>query len=608
MLTANGQGLGLDLGQLAPDVATVERMVRDRNERMRKLRLKAGRPAPPPLLLFEDYCAAVGRLPQLTRQAQRGDEGSPSVTALVRLGNGQRLTPDFEGWMRYLGLDQNPIDRAMIHPRYQRGAVFPERGLTESVLVVAQRGWGKSTLLKALIRAQIEAPRDTNPTGAVVVLDPGGDLARQVARWPELSGPDRAGDRLVYVEPRLQRGLTVGFNPLDGTGLDEESRSDVAGFLVEAIGNLVADLTLAMRNLIRTCCRVLLWTPGSTLRDLYVMLGGPDEPGAAALHTRACTYPDEDVRGFFLHRFGSDAYRQTREYLRSRIEELLFIHDLGGMFAGSATVDLRAAVEARKIVLVNLAKFENEEELRTAGRLLATMVIAIAKRRAQNPDAPRPPIHLVIDEATVLAGNELVRALAQCRKYGLNLILAQQVMASGFSPADKETLVKNTGCRFVGGRDRRTVADVLSNGSEIADALPKIEPRQFWAEWAGDGPHLLNVRSDLADRGPGIGDAEWLGFVASITAPGSGYYRPTKPDPAARSDPATTVLQDAPDTVPALAAGDVAPAAVPARKSRAKPASVTVKERKPRSSKATKPLASTAKAPDVKPSGRTLDD
>ena len=202
MMPGNSQAASLKLGELAPDVATVERMVRDR------IAYRGD-----PLLLFLDYCQAVSRLPRIVR-----GEASPALARLLDASERVQLTADFAGWLRYLGT-QGPIDRAMQHPRYKRDGVFHAGGLEESALVVAPRKWGKSELLKALVYHHVAAPFDNDPAAAVVVLDPGGDLALQMARWPELSGPNRSRDRLLYIEPDLRDGLTVGLNPLDGSGL-----------------------------------------------------------------------------------------------------------------------------------------------------------------------------------------------------------------------------------------------------------------------------------------------------------------------------------------------------------------------------------------------------
>ena len=603
MLPAKRGAANLELGELAPDVATVERMVRDRMAYVGE-----------PLLLYRDYCEAVGNLSRLARDARqreleqadagnadwldpaqaraadrarrrlhvRGDE-NPAIDGLLEASKHDALTPDFEGWLRYLG-KQGPIEKAMKHPRYQREGLFHEAGLEESVLVVAPRKWGKSELLKALVWHHVKAPNDTNPAAAVVVLDPGGDLARQVAHWPELSGPGRPSDRLVYVEPELVEGLSVGFNPLDGAGLDHRGRNHMAGMLAEALSTLTADLSLAMKTLVKACSTVLLATPGATLRDLQVILRDPENDARAAeLYARAVAYTDDpSVQDWFLHEFSGEGYKGTRSYLRNRFNELLVSYDFAGMFAGPETVSLAAAIEARKVVLVNLAKFDNEDAVRVAGRLFVAMVGAIARRRAQNPNAARAPIYLVVDEATVLAGNELVKMLAQLRKFGLNLILAQQVLGSGFSTEDKQTLSDNTGCRFIGGRDKRIVTDMLHTGRDLRDELPAIERMHFWTEWPEKGgPHLLKVRSDLAGYAYTVSPSEWASYVARATHPEAGYYRPAM---APLPERAPAPFLETPDSSPPASS---APAP---KRSTVKPATVNrvePKPRRPRPSKAT---------------------
>ena len=92
----------------------------------------------------------------------------------------------------------------------------------------------------------------------MVVLDPGGDMAKQIARWPELV----RDDRVILIEPGLQKGKTVGFNPLDGFGLDEVERAFVATFWAQQIGALTSEVSPQMERLARNCVHVLLAYPG----------------------------------------------------------------------------------------------------------------------------------------------------------------------------------------------------------------------------------------------------------------------------------------------------------------------------------------------------------
>lgn len=625
MLPTHGQAASLYLGDLPLDVATAEQMVHNRIKRTGAA-----------LLLFDEFCRAVNDLPRLTQAGQ--NSLAPAQMRFVKAAQRVPLSPDLDGYVRYLRTQGN-LETALADPKYQRRALFHESGLIDSVLVVAPRGWGKSELLKAIIRHEVEAPNDTRPRGSVVVIDPGNNLARQVARWPELTG----SNRLVYIEPGLQKGMTVGINPLDGRGLDHEGRNEAAIMLAEALDANTAPLSMNMETLIINCATVLMSRPGSTLRDLRAMLRDPDQDNqAAALYGQALTYPDLDVREFFERDFRSEGTKGSRVWLEARLQRLFADHHLASMFGGASTVDLGAAIAARKVVVVNLHPMKAETSIARAGRLLTAAIGAVI--RSRDPDDPAlGPVQLVIDEVTMVAGGTLAGMLAQLRKFGLNLVMGQQVMAAGWQSEDKATILQNTGSRFIGGTNRALIRDMLALGREDAE-LPPINHYQFWSVWKGEGPNLLHVRDDLVGHRQGVSPEEWADYVASVTDPLSGYYRASKPEaavsqaseahPMASTDHGPLVSGDhgshetrnqAPNIPlpqpPERPAGSVPVEAVklnlerpgrPGRSSRAKGvdlvAAVGAPRPKPRKKTPAKPIVEEGKAPEVKRTRRKLDD
>ena len=55
-------------------------------------------------------------------------------------------------------------------------------------------------------------------------------------------------NRVILIEPGLQKGKTVGLNPLDGSGLDEDERSIVATFWAQQIGALTSEVSTQMER------------------------------------------------------------------------------------------------------------------------------------------------------------------------------------------------------------------------------------------------------------------------------------------------------------------------------------------------------------------------
>jgi hypothetical protein len=537
-------GATVFLGTLAPEIADIDRLVRTR--RAAVAQSAHGAPDPRAILYahdvldFETYLHTVENFTKLAKELhQTGALARMDVTAAMRRVLNMPMLPraytaDEEGWKTHL-CDTNPAFRDEID-KLSRPSAFPERTREGHTLVVAPSNWGKSELLKALIHHQVN-----RGDAAVVVLDPGKDMAGQIARWPELAN----SDRLIYVEPELAAGYTVGLNPFDGAGLDERNRSIVAAMLATAVENMAGELSPNMKNLAMNCLTVLLDRPGSTLRDFLLLMRhdgqGRDAarpkhappPGRQADRDRrkalleaGRSHPRWVVSSFFEEDLYHSHYETSRSGLRSRFMSLIALADVEAMLDGPATLDLEAALNARKVIVVNLGKFgDGGADL---GRLIVALVAAIGRRRGVNDDTVRVPVHLFVDEATTMVSPEMVRVLAELRKFGIHQTLAQQVGGEKFTAEQKAGLFKNTAVKILAPTDAEA-ARLAGLSSAEAAALPKLDRGEFWVQW-GHGEKLarLKVRRDLADNSHSVTDGEWQACVKRQLA---AYYRPSRPEP-----------------------------------------------------------------------------
>src|SRR5512132_1552281 len=73
--------------------------------------------------------------------------------------------------------------------------LMPERDRQRHTYVLGKSGSGKSELLKLLVYGYLRKPG----SATVVVIDPHGDLAEEIARFKE----HRSSDRLIYIDPYL---------------------------------------------------------------------------------------------------------------------------------------------------------------------------------------------------------------------------------------------------------------------------------------------------------------------------------------------------------------------------------------------------------------------
>ena len=461
-------------------------------------------------LELPDYCAYVRDFRQLSRDFRSHgvemERYNAALGGLLSLGHRPQFTPDFEGWVAYLKALNPVLEDKMA--RLSRASALPEAGRREHTLIVAPVNWGKSELLKTLAYHYAEHAG----LAAVVVLDPGGDMAKQIAKWPELV----RDDRVILIEPGLQQGKTVSLNPFDGAGLDEDERSIVAAFWAQQFGALTSDLTPPMERLARHSVNVLLAFPGgTTFRDLLLLLGAPKgkdskNPRQRALVDFARHYKNSRIAEFFKDDFEAPFFEPTRQALRGRIDWILSLPYAEAMFCGPANFSLEKEIEKPQV---------HRREPRQAGgaaigKVFVAMLGAIARKRNTLPPEQRTPTHVFIDEVSTMVSADLLQNLKELRKFGLYQTLAQQVEGDSFSKEYRQILTRLTACKFVGSPSG-DVGNLLHN----TDSLPPLDHRQFYVQWPGAREvACLQVRADLADNRHAVSDDEWREYESRMIA------------------------------------------------------------------------------------------
>lgn len=495
-------------------------------------------------LSLREYLAALKSIRRLCDKAREyrpyeyhlaGPE--PAELGLAARYNAERHTPDGQGWLNYL------VDT---HPGYlQEFAAVPSPQLIEGerkrhTLIVAGSGHGKSELMKALAYHYVE----TDPqSAAVVVIDPNGKLAREISRWPQFAADP---DRLVYIRADLIAGHVPPLNPFYlAKAYPAEFRDEMAAGLARTLTELLpkAELTSNMEMTVRSCARVLLDRPGSTLHDLLIMLGDKSDPRRADLLEAGRNSADPMLADFFRFQFDSDALASSKSGLRNRLYTLLLHSGFRQIICADGCLDLMSMIEQRRVIVFDLLGLGNDERA-AIGRLVLMMLWSVGQVQFRRDMRQIVPTHVFVDEASILAGPAFGTFLREYRKVGLHLTMAQQVAGDGLGGSLTDSLLANTAIKFAGINNRRDISRLLSVSPEEAKALSDLPRGQFWCKW-GSGSELVSVavRDDLADGAKAMSDQQWEQLVAGWKA--RKIYRPiaASPAPAVRS---TTPRNDLP--------------------------------------------------------------
>jgi hypothetical protein len=293
-------------------------------------------------------------------------------------------------------------------------------------------GTGKSTLLYNLLLQDIQAG------AGVCLLDPHGDLFQQVlAAIP----PARLAD-VVLVEPGDPE-RAVGLNFLECRGPRPAVQMNfVANEMIQIFDRLY-DLRQTGGPMFEQYMRNALLLvmdneiPGGTLMDVPLLFEDPDYRQRLL---RSCRNPY--VRSFWrgqAERASGDAgLNNIGPYITSKLNQFTSNALLRPIIGQpQSTVDFQTCMDQGYIVLVHLPKgLLGALDARLLGMLIIGKLFTAALQRAQVDSHQRRPFYLYVDEAHHFTTDTVAQLLAEARKFGLYLTLANQNLAQVASTVD----------------------------------------------------------------------------------------------------------------------------------------------------------------------------
>lgn len=425
-------------------------------------------------------------------------------------------TPDFKGYLRYLE-SVAPIYAASV--RHMPPPTLDDATRKEHTYITGSPGSGKTELLKTLILHDIEKNH------ACVIIDPTGNLARSVARWPEFAGT--GSQRLAYFAPDLHETLRPVLNPLDAAHLNADERGVLANQLTDVLAQVIGrgGWSSQAETLASNCFHVLLNMEKPDLFFLWRALVGTDKKGnplteeAKEIHRRGLQHPLTAVRYFFEIDFFDAQFSPTKSSLRAKIGDLLKNSTFVDVISGPSTLALEREIEAGRVIIFNLEAWQDDAMAGAFGRMVIAQLAALGMRRSKGQS--HPPVHVYVDEVSVFVSPAIIKILYRLRQNGIHLTMAQQSPGDGFEPDAKRQLITSTAIKFAAGSGQR---DMLAAMPAPADAMRGLKKGEFIGRWGhGTEPFKLAVRRDRADFSQSMTPEAWEEVKADQVAR---YYRP----------------------------------------------------------------------------------
>jgi hypothetical protein len=276
---------------------------------------------------------------------------------------------------------------------------------------------GKSTLLENMIFSDIQAGK------GVGVVDPHGDLADAVLNFV----PSHRTNDVVLFDPS-DRDYPVAFNMLEN--IDPALNTIVCSGLVGIFKKIYGESWgPRLEHILRNTILSLLEYPNTTMLGIPRVLQDRDYRGKVVRKIK-----DPIVKSFWMNEF-------EKMDPKNRIEAISPILNKVGQFLSSpiirnilgqpqSTLDLRFAMDHKKIIIVNLSKGKiGEDTSSLLGSMIITKFQLDAMSRANIPEKDRTDFYLYVDEFQNFATDSFATILSEARKYKLNLTMANQYIA-----------------------------------------------------------------------------------------------------------------------------------------------------------------------------------
>lgn len=383
------------------------------------------------------------------------------------------------------------------------------------------------------------------PKEAIVLIDPHGDMAQEIAQFKEFS-QHKYGERLVFIDPSLKPWYSPSINPFQ---LEYETEENIALMTQELLSiikvllqwmgqsgsttmNQWVGTTNQMDAILSPCIATLLRCNDSSFSDLQRFMDDNNNADLLALWQQS---PNPQHKLLFRHKFTSPLFSATKHGIYTRLQVILNDPTFQNLISNTTTIELEKLIEDKKIILFKLSLGNaGSDSVQAYWRFIVGLLRIIALQRSKTLIHKRVPILLFIDEFQNFVSSDIEKALTQLRKYGLHLILANQYIGQQISSSLQKTLFAS-GVKLAGKNEKKSLS-LLANEMEVPlDELRQLNTGEFYLQSGNYKPLKIKTPKYLLWNKNAMPKRDWREVVKKTL---DRYYaKLNKPN-------ATTVLKN----------------------------------------------------------------
>ncbi|MEJ1472355.1 MAG: DUF87 domain-containing protein [Candidatus Sedimenticola sp. (ex Thyasira tokunagai)] len=469
----------------------------------------------------------------------------------------QDFDPDFRGYLSFLNT-----------PAFQNGASFLPKSFREAdrfffnrphelrlreadreqhTYVTARSGHGKSVTLETIVNHYLVKNTET----AMVLIDPHGDFARDCAQLL----PNLTNDRLIYVKPSLDRGLTPVLNPFQTHCHHWDEVNKAVDDLIEVFQDIMrsssdsASFSPQMVTLLKPCLSALLQLKGASFIDLVRFLDDDPAEYQTYLNFARRTLTNPMHLDALEKDFMKESYNPSKLSIKTKIRNLLNDGHFFNFLVGENTFDLEEAINRKAFIVFDLGGISKMSK-RAIGRFVMANLTTIAFAREKIPYQQRVPVHLFVDECQHFISDSLREILTETRKFRLFGTFAQQFTGQGMDTETKKAIIGNSFIKITGNNGHADLKLMSVETGIPKEELETLKRGEFHIK-AGTSPSIRTKVPMIKKQGRQT-KQQWSSLLSAQT---KRYYRPIQHMKA----PQDRGLPDNPDVVKDSSEASVSP-------------------------------------------------
>lgn len=440
---------------------------------------------------------------QATRKHQTLQQDEKNL--LSRFGKDQGIDQEYyKAYLAYLQADYSKT----LAPFFREWRLpVTDRARERHTIITAKTGFGKSELMKLAIHSDITRKRRRG----VILLEPHGELSESVAKLKENYG----SDRLIFIDPTLNPGFSPVINPLDvedksTLGLDRATEQLVDVFRIVLAGNS-SPFTPNMETILLACVSVLILKGNSTLFDLLDFMD--DEKNGELVEFGMKNLVNPSHQYLFTHDFRghgkSNQYATTKAAIKTKLYSLLSSNALFNFLVGKSTIDLKAAMDSGKIIVVRLPKHLGRRSIETIGRFFTASVQNVAFERSMIPEDKRQPVYTYIDECHRFVSPVIEELLTDARKYKVYVTFSSQILGQDADSDLKKIISSCTNVKITGANDYKSLSAVSRETGLDIEKMQELRIAEFYIKTDDIQNIKIKAPSYLREEASYMSASQW---------------------------------------------------------------------------------------------------